>query len=101
VTRLADSPRCSICRAEIGDDGLTLTTRLSARSTVAWGLFCSERCRDAAKALVAIDEAPPGTSSAARRQRGEIADGLLALWRRGAGPEPSLVLLAAEHAWAV
>jgi hypothetical protein len=97
VIRLAGPSRCSICRAAIEGEGLCLSSPFGGGKH-AHGLYCSERCRNAARALAAIGVTAVGMSSAVLRQREKVAEGLLTLWRRGAGPEPSLVLLAAEQA---
>jgi hypothetical protein len=94
VRKAAGPFRCAICRAEISDDeGLTFS---DGRADV--GLYCGERCRDAARAAIEIRDAPVGASPELRRQRDEIADALLDLWRRGRGPDPADVLFAAEYA---
>jgi hypothetical protein len=91
-------PRCSICRAEIAEGGLTFTDTNARAPRIEIGLYCRERCRDAARAAMEIRNARLGVSPEARRQRDEIADALLDLWRHGLGPDPADVLFAAEYA---
>ena len=59
--------------------------------------FCSSRCRDCVLALGALN--PPVFSTAGfLERRALLTDRLLQLWRAGKGPEPALVLRAAERA---
>jgi hypothetical protein len=82
--------RCSLCRTAI-DDGaevLTLPVKLDSRYGSA-GRYCAPACRDAMHAVDSI-----------RELRGdEIADPLLAAYRRGRGPSPALVLDAVERVY--
>jgi hypothetical protein len=81
----------------IEGEGLTFARTTEGR-TLDVGRYCGERCRDAARAVIAIRDIPIGSSSGLQRQREEIADALLDLWRRGVGPDPAEVLFAAEYA---
>jgi hypothetical protein len=60
-------------------------------------VFCSSRCRDCVLALGALN---PSVLSSARflERRTLLTDRLLELWRAGKGPDPALVLVAAERA---
>jgi hypothetical protein len=89
---------CSFCQAEIGGD-LELTVpgfgkhgqRTSASS------FCSAYCRDSVLALAALHPSPLASSDFIAK-RALLTDRLLDLWRHGQGPDPALVLQAAETA---
>jgi hypothetical protein len=88
--------RCSFCRAELGDNPeLTIAGKdgQGGRST---GSFCSARCRSCVLALAALHPSPLAPEEFVAR-RGVLTDRLLDLWRRGGGPDPALVLQAAEH----
>jgi hypothetical protein len=87
---------CSICQVEI--EGYVLRTRDRAKQV---GCFCSPKCADAFRALSAISDLPLSASHELRKRRETIFEALLAKWRRGEGPDPSTVRLAAERARAV
>src|SRR5688500_10455173 len=88
-------PRCSICRGDVEGDPLTYRDEgESGRPARDVGVYCRPRCRDAAQALAALTDFPPFTPRPVIAQRSEVADGLLALWRRRVGPDPLLVLAA-------
>ena len=90
--------RCSFCQAEIGAD-LELTTPGSGKhgQRTPAGCFCSTYCRDAVLALAALHPSPLASSDFASR-RALLTDRLLDLWRHHQGPDPALVLQAAETA---
>jgi len=88
--------RCSFCRAELGDDPeLTIASRDGQSRTT--GSFCSARCRNCVLALAALHPSPLALAEFVSR-RGVLTDRLLDLWRQGRGPDPELVLRAAERA---
>jgi hypothetical protein len=92
-------PCCSICRGEIAEGpGLTIAVANGVgRSNV--GLYDSERCATAARALLALDASiPVGASREFRDRRAAISDALVEAWRRGGGPDPATVLAAADRA---
>jgi hypothetical protein len=88
--------RCSFCRAELGDTvELTIGSKESpSRSS---GSFCSAHCRNCVLALAALHPSPIAPEEFVSR-RGVLTDRLLDLWRHGRGPDPVLVLRAAERA---
>ena len=59
--------------------------------------FCSAYCRDCVLALAALHPSPLASSDFVAR-RALLTDRLLDLWRHGRGPDPTLVLRAAEVA---
>lgn len=89
---------CSFCRAELVE-AVVLTIPGSRgrgqRSTTGW--FCSARCGDCVLALAALNPSPLASREFIAK-RTLLTDRLLELWRRGSGPEPSLVLEAARQA---
>jgi hypothetical protein len=90
--------RCSFCRAALGE-GLELTIPGSGahgqRSSTS--SFCSTYCRNCVLALAALNPSPLASSDFLST-RALLTDRLLELWRRRAGPDPALVLQAAEAA---
>ena len=88
--------RCSFCQAELGED-IALTTqgfeKQHHRATTS--SFCSTYCRDCVLALAALHPSPLASSDFVSK-RALLTDRLLDLWRRGQGPDPALVLRAAE-----
>jgi hypothetical protein len=90
--------RCSFCQAEIGED-LELTTPGSGKHghRTSASSFCSTYCRDAVLALAALHPSPLASSEFVAT-RALLTDRLLDLWRHGQGPDPALVLQAAEAA---
>jgi hypothetical protein len=58
-------------------------------------MFCSTYCRDCVLALAALHPSPLASSDFVSK-RALLTDRLLDLWRRGQGPDPALVLQAAE-----
>ena len=98
---MAEAPnqvRCSFCQSEF-DENLELTPLLSAaqRRRASTSSFCSTYCRDCVLALAALHPSPlaPGDFIS---KRALLVDRLLDLWRQGKGPDPALVLQAAENA---
>jgi hypothetical protein len=94
-SRVVAKLRCSFCRAELGDNPELTITGDGQRKTT--GSFCSAHCRNCVRALAALHPsslAPDDFVST----RGLLTDRLLDLWRRGEGPDPELVLRAAERA---
>ena len=94
----AERLRCSFCQAEIGED-LELTTPGSGKHghRTPTSSFCSTYCRDAVLALAALHPSPLASSEFVSK-RALLTDRLLDLWRHGQGPDPALVLQAAEAA---
>ena len=94
--RKVSTLRCSFCQAELGDNP-ELTTTDRERYGASTGTFCSPHCRNCVLALAALHPSPLATDDFASK-RGVLTDRLLDLWRHGRGPDPGLVLRAAEHA---
>jgi hypothetical protein len=98
VERVVETPRrvaklrCSFCRAELGDD-----LELTIAGKDGQGSFCSPHCRNCVLALAALHPSPLAPDEFVSR-RGVLTDRLLDLWRHGRGPDPELVLRAAEQA---
>jgi len=90
--------RCSFCQAELGE-GLELTNLGSGAhcQRVSTGSFCSTHCRDCVHALAALHPSPLASSEFIAK-RALLTDRLLDLWRHGQGPDPALVVRAAEGA---
>jgi hypothetical protein len=86
--------RCSFCQAELPEDAEP-TSDETRRATAS--SFCSPRCRDCVSALAALHPSPLASREFITT-RGLLTDRLLDLWRRGLGPEPAVVLRAAEAA---
>ncbi len=98
---MAEAPkqvRCSFCQSEFDED-LELTPPLSAahRRRVSTSTFCSTHCRDCVLALAALHPSPLASGDFISK-RALLIDRLLDLWRQGKGPDPALVLQAAETA---
>jgi hypothetical protein len=94
----AQRSRCSFCRAELGN-GLELTiprSRVNGQRA-STGLFCSPRCRNCVLALAALHPSPLA-SAYFITTRVRLTDRLLELWRGGQGPDPAVVLEAANRA---
>ena len=88
--------RCSFCQAELGDNREPTTPGFSAHvEGTATSRFCSTYCRDCVLALGALHPSPLASSDFVSK-RALLTDRLLDLWRRGQGPDPALVLQAAE-----
>jgi hypothetical protein len=96
--RSAKQMRCSFCRAELGES-LDLTIPGSGRhgQRATTGSFCSTHCRDCVLALAALHPSPLASDDFVSR-RALLTDRLLDLWREGQGPDPGIVLQAAERA---
>jgi len=90
--------RCSFCESAFDED-LELTPLRSDvhRRRTATSSFCSAYCRDCVLALAALHPSPLASSEFISR-RALLTDRLLDLWRQGTGPDPALVLQAAEAA---
>ena len=98
---MAEAPkqvRCAFCQSEFDED-LELTPLRSAahRRHASTSSFCSTYCRDCVLALAALHPSPLA-SGAFIAKRALLVDRLLDLWRQGKGPDPALVLRAAENA---
>ena len=82
---------CSFCKADLDH---------RAEPTLAGngveGSYCSAYCRNCVLALAALHPSALAPYEFVFR-RGVLTDQLLDLWRHGQGPDPSLVLLAAER----
>src|SRR5918999_146773 len=98
VKRAVETPRrvaklrCSFCRAELADN-----LELTIAGKDGQGSFCSAHCRNCVLALAALHPSPLAPDEFVSR-RGVLTDRLLDLWRNGRGPDPGLVLRAAERA---
>ena len=96
--RRVRSSRCAFCQTDIADD-----RAVTIHATGAHGrgretsCFCSARCRSCVMALAALHPSPLSPEEFIE-QRTLICDGLHELRRRGLGPDPALVLRAAERA---
>jgi hypothetical protein len=90
--------RCSFCQAELGEGlGLRAPRFDSLGRRTSTGSFCSAHCRDCVMALAALHPSPLASSDFVEK-RAVLTDRLLELWRHGQGPDPALVLKAAETA---
>lgn len=88
--------RCSFCRAELGEIlDLTIPDEHGQRKST--GSFCSAHCRNCVLALEALHPSPLASHDFVTT-RGLLTDRLLGLWRQGRGPDPTLVLQAAQRA---
>jgi hypothetical protein len=87
--------RCSFCRAE-HDESLDLTIPDKHGQRRSTGTFCSTHCRNCVLALAALHPSPLASHDFVAT-RGLLTDRLLELWRQGRGPDPTLVLQAAER----
>jgi hypothetical protein len=93
---LAANLRCSFCTSEV-EDSVAVRIRTPGGHVREVTAFCSSRCRDCVLALGALN--PPVFSDAEFLERRTLlTDRLLQLWRNGKGPDPALVLMAAERA---
>jgi len=82
---------CSFCRADL--DHYAEPVLLGNNGQ---GSYCSAHCRNCVLALEALHP-PVLASHEFVVRRGVLTDQLLDLWRHGQGPDPSLVLQAAER----
>jgi len=88
---------CSFCRSEIDSEDNQAAARPGAHGRrTPNGQYCSERCRDCVLALAALHPSPLAPADFVER-RTMLTDRLLELWRKGKGPDPAVVLRAAEH----
>jgi hypothetical protein len=89
--------RCGVCMRELAQEGLHL--QIAERTL---GSFCSRTCLAASEALVALQHSAGELARRGRidlaEAREALADELLALWRRRAGPDPRLVGQAVQLA---
>jgi hypothetical protein len=89
---------CSFCRATLGEDlQLPIPGSRAHGQRSQTGHFCSARCRNCVLALAALHPSPLASGDFISK-RALVTDHLLALWRRGKGPDPVLVLEAARNA---
>jgi hypothetical protein len=89
---------CSFCRAELGEDAPVPISASRARALCPpAGRFCSTHCRDCVRALAALHPSPLASSDFIST-RTRLTDRLRELWRNGEGPDPALVLQAAQRA---
>jgi hypothetical protein len=98
IGRAANQPaHCGICRSEIEGEGLHRHDGREER-----GSYCSPKCLSGADALVALQLWSVKLDVAGRRSEAEartmLADDLLLLWRKRAGPDPKRVSAAVELA---
>jgi hypothetical protein len=90
--------RCPFCQAALGEDRGLPTPGFGAHvEGNATSRFCSAYCRDCVLALAALHPSPLASSDFVSK-RALLTDRLLDLWRQGQGPDPALVLQAAEGA---
>jgi hypothetical protein len=89
--------RCSFCQAELRDKLELTIAGAGAGQGRSTGSFCSAHCRSCVLALAALHPSPLAPDEFVSR-RGMLTDHLLDLWRHGRGPDPGLVLRAAEQA---
>jgi hypothetical protein len=91
----ASKLNCSFCQIDLGDNvEQTLTGNHGE------GSFCSAHCRTCVLALAALHPSVLAPYEFLLR-RGVLTDQLLDLWRHGRGPDPQLVLQAAQNVRAV
>jgi hypothetical protein len=101
VAPRASAPRkaltCNFCTAPVPAELVLTMPRLAggARRDSS-GCFCSARCLDCVLALEALHPSPLAPWEL-REARGVLIDRLLELWRNGRGPDPALVLRAAQQ----
>jgi len=96
--RAANQPaHCGICRSALEGEGLH---RSDGREEL--GSYCSPACLSAAEALVSLQLWSVKLEASGRRDEAEarttLADDLLLLWRKRAGPDPKGVSAAVELA---
>jgi hypothetical protein len=88
---------CGVCRNELEGEGLH---RHDGRDDL--GSYCSPDCLSAAEVLVALQLWSVKLDTSGRREeadaRTRLADDLLLLWRKHAGPDPKGVRAAVELA---
>ena len=94
----AKEPCCSFCRTELGQNvELTIPGSGKHGQRGSTGSFCSTRCRNCVLALAALHPSPLASDDFIST-RTLLTDRLLDLWRQGQGPDPGVVLQAAERA---
>jgi hypothetical protein len=87
---------CNFCRAVVEEgEALRMPTTHNGSHRDA-GCFCSTRCLTCVRALEALHPSPLASYDF-RQARNVLTDRLLNLWRDGRGPDPALVLQAAER----
>ena len=86
---------CSFCRADLEHHAEQTFTGNNGE-----GSYCSAHCRNCVLALSALHPSVLAPYEFVLR-RGVLTDQLLDLWRDGRGPDPSLVLQAAERSRSV
>ena len=88
---------CGICKSQVEGEGLH---RHEGREQL--GSYCSPACLSGAEALAALQLWSVRLDASGRRDEAEVratlADDLLVLWRRHAGPDPRGVIAAVELA---
>ena len=98
---MAEAPkqvRCSFCQSEFDEDFQLPPLRSAAhRRRAPTSSFCSTYCRDCVLALAALHPSPLASGDFISK-RALLTDQLLHLWRQRRGPDPALVLQAAETA---
>ena len=96
--RRAKDARCSFCRAELTERlELSIPGSGTYGQRASVGCFCSTHCRNCVLALAALHPSPLASEDFIS-QRALLTDRLLDLWRQGQGPDPELVLQAANRA---
>jgi len=96
--RSAKDSRCSFCRAELTERlELSIPGSGTYGQRASVGCFCSTHCRNCVLALAALHPSPLASDDFISA-RALLTDRLLDLWRQGHGPDPELVLRAANHA---
>jgi hypothetical protein len=96
--RSAKDSRCSFCRAELTERlELSIPGSGTHGQRASTGCFCSMHCRNCVLALAALHPSPLASDDFISA-RTLLTDGLLELWRQGQGPDPELVLQAANRA---
>jgi len=93
---LAESLRCAFCTSEIVESA-AVRIRTPGGHLHASTVFCSFRCRDCVLALGALNPSV-FSNRGFLEHRTLLTDRLIQLWRNGQGPDPGLVLVAAERA---
>lgn len=83
---------CSFCQVDLGHNVEQTLTGKNGE-----GSYCSAHCHNCVLALAALHPSVLAPYEFVLR-RGVLTDQLLVLWRDGRGPDPSLVLQAAERA---
>jgi hypothetical protein len=96
--RSAKMSHCSFCRGELGESlELTIPGTGKHGQLASTGCFCSTHCRNCVLALAALHPSPLASDDFISK-RALLTDRLLYLWRQGQGPDPGLVLQAANRA---